>query len=77
MRKNEDKSRGLYGKYMISKTNGEPIDERSEYFVLRLDYNGKDKKHIESCRKSILLYAEEIKDHLPQLSKDIIKKYGK
>lgn len=68
---------GLYNRYIISKTSGEPVDDNAEYFILRLDNNGKDKKHIEACRKAVITYANEISDHLPQLSKDILDRYEK
>ena len=68
---------GLYQKYIISKTNRELIDENAEYFILRLDEGGNDKKHIEACRKAVLTYANEIKEHLPKLSEDLITRYGK
>jgi hypothetical protein len=45
-----------------------------EGFVLRLDEGG-DSKHVEACRKAVLTYAEEIKDYLPQLSKDLFDRY--
>ncbi|MFW6272247.1 MAG: hypothetical protein ACOC2U_00490 [bacterium] len=70
-----DDNDGLYNKYIIKKTNGKPIDPNSDYFVLRLDDGCKDKKHLEASRKALLTYAEEIKDHLPKLSKDLIEKY--
>lgn len=47
-----------------------------EYFILRLDDNQKDKKHKEACRKAVLFYADQIKDHLPKLSEDLIKRYS-
>jgi len=31
------KEKGLYQKYKVTKTNGEPIDEDAQYFVLRMD----------------------------------------
>lgn len=68
---------GLYQKYIISKANGNPVDENAEYFILRLDEGGNDKKHIEACRKAVLTYANEIKEHLPKLSEDLITRYGK
>ena len=68
--------KGLHRKYIISKMNGDPVDENAEYFVLRLDENGGDSKHIEACRKAIITYAESIQDHLPELSKDLIERYG-
>jgi len=54
----------------------EEVGDGSEYFVLRLDDGGSDLKHIEACRKAVLHYAELIKDHLPELSKDLIERYG-
>lgn len=53
-----------------------PVDENAEYFVMRLDDGGKDKKHIEACRKAVCFYANEIKNHLPGLSKDLFHRYG-
>lgn len=67
---------GLHQKYVISKGDGGLIDGTAEYFVLRLDSGSSDKKHIDACRKAILTYAEEIKEHLPQLSKDLIERYS-
>lgn len=67
---------GLYYKYYIEKVNGEPVDRDTEYFILRLDKHGKDIKHLEACRKAVLVYAEEIKDHLPKLSADLIERYS-
>ena len=66
---------GLHQRYIVTKTNGEPIDKNAEYFILRLDSGGSDKKHIAACRKAILTYAEEIKEHLPELSQDLIRRY--
>jgi hypothetical protein len=53
-----------------------PVDKDAEYFVLRLDDKGSDPKHIAACRKAVLTYAEEIKDHLPELSKDLKERYS-
>lgn len=68
---------GFHQKYHIQKIDGKPLDENSEYFVLRLDKNGEDSKHGEACRVAIISYAESIKDYLPQLSKDLLCRYGK
>lgn len=86
----EDRNIGLYPKYYIQKFTGEyentffgdkvpifePVDPKAEYFVLRLDYGGGDPIHIAACRKAILVYAKEIKNHLPVLSKELKEKYG-
>lgn len=53
-----------------------PCDENAEYFVLRLDKNGSDPKHIEACRKAVIAYAVNIEPHLPELAKDLIERYG-
>lgn len=65
---------GLYKKYYISKTNGED-NSNEEYFVLRLDSNCTDKVHLEACKKALRTYAEEIKEHIPELSEDLFKIY--
>lgn len=67
---------GLHQKYIINKSNGSQIDNDAEYFVLRLDKNGSDPIHIKACRQAVLTYANHIKDHLPQLSSDLINRYG-
>ena len=72
----EENPNGLHRRYIVSKTSYKPVDEGAEYFVLRVDKNGKDPKHVAACRKAVLKYAEEIADHLPELSKDLINRYG-
>ena len=72
----EENPKGLHQRYHILKASGEPIDANAEYFVLRLDDMGKDPKHIAACRKAIITYAAEIKDHLPELSKDLYERYA-
>jgi len=72
----EENPLGLQNRYHVSKVNGEPIDEGAEYFLLRLDDGGSDPIHINACKKAIMIYAKEIENHLPQLSKDLIDRYG-
>ncbi len=67
---------GLHGRYIVEKVSGEPIDDDAEYFILRVDKNGSDPKHIAACRKAVITYANEIKDHLPKLASDIIERYS-
>lgn len=66
---------GLHLRYVIRKSNGQPIDPKAEYFVLRLDNAGTDPVHVAACRKAVLVYAEAIKAHLPLLAKDIFERY--
>jgi hypothetical protein len=88
----QDNPNGLHQRYQIKKIKATPqsfmglpiedkvelidVDPNSEYFVMRLDENGKDKIHVNACRQAVLHYAVLIKDHLPKLSKDLIKRYS-
>ena len=63
---------GLVHKYNIAKADGSEVDPNAAYFVLRYDPNQKDSIHGDACRKALRLYAEEIADHLPTLSKELL-----
>lgn len=63
-------------KYIISKADGSPVASEADYFVLRLDSAQSDQKHREASVKAILAYADAIKNHIPELAKDIYNKYG-
>lgn len=52
-----------------------PIDNGAEYFVLRLDRNGKDPNHINACRIGIQAYANAIEPFIPELAKDLRERY--
>lgn len=52
-----------------------PVDENSEYFVMRLDTGGSDIEHIKACRIGINAYADAIKHHLPELAADLKNRY--
>jgi hypothetical protein len=67
--------KGLYNKYILQKTDGRPLDENSEYFILRLDKGG-DREHVIASRKAILTYAGAIRNYLPELASDIYKRWG-
>jgi hypothetical protein len=51
---------GLHRRYIIQKADGEPVDPRAVYFVLRLDGFGDDPAHIQACRAAAKTYVEEI-----------------
>ena len=68
--------KGLYQKYNIQKTNGNPVDPTAEYFVLRLDAGCKDEAHRKACLMAVLAYAAAIEDHMPELSNDLWDKYS-
>lgn len=70
----EENPEGLYGKYTILKSDGTPIPEEQEFFVLRLD-EWCEPNHLKACREAVLKYAEEIHSYLPKLSEDIQKRW--
>lgn len=53
----------------------ERVDEKAEYFVLRLDKGGSDLEHIKACRIGVNAYADAIRHHLPELANDLKKRY--
>lgn len=86
-----EKPKGLDQKYIIRKMVGlkredgsflhenfisKEVDADAEYFVLRLDKNASDLKHVAACRIGIYAYANAIKDHIPVLAKDVIERYA-
>ena len=64
----EENPDGLHRKYHIQKTNGQPLDPNSIYFVLRLDGNN---PHAAACRAAALVYCDRIEEHIPQLAGDL------
>lgn len=72
---------GLYGKYIVSKSDGSGVDSRAEYFVLRIDSHQSDREHTYACRTALMAFAFATCN--PDLAKDIVnwvarwKKYDK
>lgn len=81
--------KGLHQRYFVQKINyngyfeeGEsladnlmPVDKDAEYFVMRLDNGGKDPNHIRACRIGVNAYADAIEPFIPELAKDLRKRY--
>ena len=61
---------GLYGKFIIRKADGTPIDPDAKYIVLRYDANSKDGFH---SRHAIIAYARTIKAENPIFADDLLK----
>lgn len=59
--------KGLYSKYKVEKTDGSPIDDEAEYFVLRVD---KDPH----ARAAIRAYARSIKKDNPELAESLCRR---
>ena len=61
---------GLYGKFIISKADGSPIDPKAKYIVLRYDADSKD---FWSSSAAIRKYAELIFTTNLEFATDLIK----
>jgi|GEM_PF-5365120 len=59
---------GLFGKYILAKDNGEDIDPRAKYFVLRYDA---DAEHGAQSRTALRLYCQAIRVAQPQLADEL------
>lgn len=88
MKSKEENPNGLHQRYFIKKYVGmrrtglitaepifEDVDPKAEYFVMRLDENGKDINHIKACRIGVHAYADAIESTIPQLAKDLRQRY--
>lgn len=60
--------KGLYNKYIVTKANGEPIDQDAYYLVLRLDSG----QYVNSCRAGALQFAMSVLPTNPLLAHEII-----
>ena len=61
------KEGGFHQKYIISKTNGNPIDPEAQYFLLRFD---KDPHAL----KALYAYAKSVKEDNKELHDDLLQK---
>lgn len=70
----EANPKGLHQRYIVSKTNGEPVDDEAEYFVLRVDANG-DPNHFLASHHALSMYAAHIEEAHPELANDLRERY--
>lgn len=63
-------AKGLYGKYLIAKANGMPIEPKADYFILRLDTD-------KAARIAALVYAELIDEINHSLALDLRNRIAK
>lgn len=59
-----ERTQGIYGKYLIAKADGTPVDPDAQYFVLRLDTD----LH---ARRAIMAYAESVEIENGTLSSEL------
>ena len=55
---------GLYGKYVIEKADGSPVDPRAVYFTLRLDTD-------RFAREAVRAYSVACREGRPELARDL------
>ena len=69
---------GFHRRYAITKLNGDTVDPRAIYFVLRLDGHGRDEVHIAACRAAVRTYSSYVQSsfvpgqHLRQLGYELL-----
>ncbi len=56
----------LFGKYIIQKADGSPVDSDAQYFVLRLDTDS-------AARRAALRYASIISPDDPEFAEEIFQ----
>lgn len=67
---------GLIKKYILSRTDGKPINPEDEYFVLKVKGEG-DPYHIEACKAALSAYCKYMDNcgQLPKLTQDLRRRY--
>ena len=65
-----EQQKGLYEKYIITKTNGKPLAPDFYAIVLRIDGG----RYVEACRSAVLTFASKVRPLNKQLSDDIYLK---
>jgi len=63
----EFKEKGLWGKYIITKASGKPLNPNFYAIVLRIDGG----QYVEACREGVKAFAEAVKEANPLLCEDI------
>jgi hypothetical protein len=61
----QDKSKGLYDKYNVSRADGKPLEEDARYFVLRYDGDRRWARH------ALRAYVRNIRDDFPKLADEL------
>ena len=59
--------KGLYQKYIVTKTSGKPINPNSRFIVLRVDGG----QYIHACRAGVAAFAEAVREHNSVLADDL------
>ncbi len=59
--------KGLYQKYIVTKTSGKPLAEGWDGIILRIDGG----QYVKACRAGVIAFAEAVKEVNPKLCEDI------
>jgi len=62
--------KGLYQKYIISKTSGKPLEDGFDAIVLRIDRG----QYVHACRAGVAAFGEAVREHNSSLADDIQRK---
>ena len=62
--------KGLYQKYIITKTSGKPLADGFYAIVLRIDGG----RYVRACREGVKAFANAVREENPTLAKDLDKK---
>ena len=62
--------KGLYNKYIVTKTSGKPVPPEAEFIVLRIDAG----QYLHACRAGVAAFAEAVREHNPVLANDLQEK---
>ena len=67
MTKPQQPEKGLYDKYIVSKTSGKPLDPNFYAIVLRIDGG----RYVDACREGAMAFARAVQSENPTLAEDI------
>lgn len=59
--------KGLWDKYIISKSSGKPLDDNFYAIVLRIDGG----RYLKACRAGVQAFADAVREENPILARDI------
>ena len=59
--------KGLYQKYIVTKSSGKPLDPNFECIVLRIDQG----QYVDACRVGVAAFAEAVRPLNRTLANDI------
>jgi len=65
-----EKEKGLYQKYIVTKTSGKPLDPNFDCIVLRID----DGRYVKACRAGVAAFAKAVRPLNQTLARDIRRK---